>query len=378
MNKLDEIFDMRVANPPLDLSEFMKTQKDKTILLYGAGAFGSENLELFRRYGVEPFAFLDRNAKPDMKKMGIPVYHPDDPKLSSEIRETAYVYISITLPKHIMSGIQKDLMGFGYKNVSPVQIITAHQVRYDDVKDENPDSEYFSSRKEKIETAFGLMNDDESRETFLSCVKGHLLRDYSSYVETDSPCQYFDAGVKLEKGFGGFVDCGAYNGDSLETILKYCDSIETYIAFEPILDNFAMLSENSNKFADKIGKGFLYPCGVSDRTGVERFSIAASSSAVDENGELLPIIKMDDVLKNVPVTFLKMDIEGSEPMALRGASELIKKYKPDLAISVYHAANHFWDIPCMIHELVPEYKFYLRSHTPAYLESVLYCTCISD
>ena len=372
---LDEIFNFRAANPPVGLADFMNAQKGKTILLYGAGAFGRENLGLFRRYGVEPFAFLDRNAEPGMERMRVPVYRPDDAKLTSELRESAFVYISITLPKHIMSGIQSDLKQWGYKNVSPVQIITAHQVCYDDTKEENPSADYIESRKKSIETAYGLMGDDESRETFFFFVKGHLLRDYSSYKETDYPCQYFDAGVPLKKGFGGFVDCGAYNGDSLETILKYCDRIDTYIAFEPILDNFRMLSESTNRFIDRISKGFLYPCGVSDRTGVERFSIEASSSTIDENGELLPIIKMDDVLKNVPITFLKMDIEGSEPMALRGASELIRTQKPDLAISVYHSVNHFWDIPCMIHELVPEYKFYLRAHTPASLESVLYCTC---
>lgn len=372
---LDEIFDYRAVKPPIGLAEFMNAQKNKTILLYGAGAFGRENLGLFRRYGVEPYAFLDRNAVPGMERMGVPVYRPDDANLSSDLKESAFVYISITLPKRIMAEIMKDLSDWGYKNISPVQIVTAHQVVYDDIKEENPGTEYFKLRKKKIETAYRLMSDDESRETFLSCVKGHLLRDYSSYKETDYPCQYFDAGVPLKKGFGGFVDCGAYNGDSLEMILKYCDKIDTYIAFEPILDNFYMLSESTNKYIDRISTGFLYPCGVSDRTGVERFSIEASSSTIDENGELLPIIKMDDVLKNVPITFLKMDIEGSEPLALQGASELIRTQRPDLAISVYHSVNHFWDIPCMIHDLVPEYKFYLRAHTPASLESVLYCTC---
>lgn len=371
---LDEIFTARISNPPVGLAEFMESQKDKTILLYGAGAFGRENLSLFRKYGVEPFAFLDCNAEPGMERMGIPVYKPDDPELSLDYRKSVQVYISITLPKRIISGIQNDLKQLGYQNVSPVQIITAHQVCYDDSKEENPGTEYFKSRKDRIESVLKLMEDSESRETFLSCIKGHLLRDYTSYKETDFPCQYFDAGVPLNKGFGGFVDCGAYIGDSLETLLRYCDRLDTYIAFEPVLDNFEMLSKNTDKFIDRIGKGFLYPCGVSDRTGVERFSIAASSSTVDENGELLPIIKIDDVLKNVPVTCLKMDIEGSEPMALRGAAELIRTQKPDLEISVYHSVNHFWDIPYIIHEMVPEYKFYLRSHTPASLESVLYCT----
>lgn len=372
---LDEIFSLRAANPPVSLAEFMKLQKAKTILLYGAGAFGSENCSMFQRYGIRPFAFLDRNAKPDMQKLGIPVYHPDDPQLSREFRQECQVYISITLPKRNMDAIRNDLSRWGYRSVEPVQYITARQVCFDDSKQENPNKEYFRSRRNRMETALELMGDTESRMTFLSSVRGHLLRDYRGCVETEHPCQYFDAGVTLPKGLECFVDCGAYTGDSLETILRYRDSLDTYIAFEPIIDNFTALSKTADKLAGRIGSAFLYPCGVSDHTGVDRFSISASSSTIDENGELLPIVKIDDVIKNVAVTFLKMDIEGSEPMALRGAENLLQQHRPDLAISVYHAANHFWDIPCMLHEIVPEYKFYLRAHTPASLESVLYCSC---
>jgi len=372
---LDDVFEMRASTPPVSMAEFMKTQKDKKILLYGSGAFGRENLALFRRYGVEPYAFLDRGAEPGMEKMGIPVYHPDDPKLQPDFRRLCQVFISITLPKKAMNEVQSDLSGWGYQNVAPVQFITARQVKFDDSAEENPAEEYFRLRKERMERVLELMSDEESRETFLSCVGGHLLRDYASCAETDWPCQYFDAGVSLPKGFGCFVDCGAYTGDSLEAVLHYCNKLDTYIAFEPILNNFEKLSKTMSKLSDRVGCAFLYPCGVSDRTGAERFSLAASSSAVNENGELLPIVKLDDVLKNVPVTFLKMDIEGSELGAIRGAKELICRQRPDLAISVYHAVNHFWDIPYMIHEIVPDYRFYLRAHTPASLETVVYCTC---
>ncbi len=55
-----------------------------------------------------------------------------------------------------------------------------------------------------------------------------------------------------------------------------------------------------------------------------------------------------------------MDIEGSEYEALLGLKNKIKKYKPKLAISVYHNNDHLWQIPKLIYELNPDYKFYLR------------------
>jgi hypothetical protein len=58
--------------------------------------------------------------------------------------------------------------------------------------------------------------------------------------------------------------------------------------------------------------------------------------------------------------FIKMDIEGSEMEALKGAASTIKNRKPCLAISVYHKPEGIVTIPAFLQNLVPEYKFYLR------------------
>jgi FkbM family methyltransferase len=248
------------------------------------------------------------------------------------------------------------------------------QVGYDDIIELDPDKKYFEKNEEKIYKVLQMMSDDESCETYLSCLRAHLLRNYSSCVETDFPVQYFDAGVPCKKGFSYFIDCGAYTGDSLEAAMQHSENITGYVAFEPIPSNFLNLSKNINKLSDKITNSYLFPCGVSEKTGSIRFINSASSSSISQSGdgEILPIVSIDDALKKFPVTFLKMDIEGAEIMALRGGKNLITEYRPDLAISAYHFVNHYWDIPCLIHEIHPNYDFYLRSHSPATLETVLY------
>lgn len=374
--EIEHIFALRRAAPPIRIAEYMETLKKQTIVLYGAGAFGCENLRLLQKYGVQPVAFLDRGAKPNQEKLGLSVFHPNDDRLTAEFRAECQVYISITLPKHVMAGIKCDLTQWGYRHVKEVQTITARQVLFEGSIDENPAESYLESEKAKIDLALSLMSDRESIRTYLSCIKAHLLRRYEDCVETDYPSQYFDAGVPLKKGFSWFVDCGAYTGDCLDAVLSRCGSIQTYIAFEPIQDNFAALSQKVNQCGQSIHHSYLFPCGVTDQTGMAHFTLEASASTMSAQGEsTLPIMTLDDALKQVPVTFLKMDIEGAETAALRGAAHLIREQAPDLAISVYHAANHFWDIPCLIHEMNPDYKFYLRAHTPATLESVLYCTC---
>jgi FkbM family methyltransferase len=72
------------------------------------------------------------------------------------------------------------------------------------------------------------------------------------------------------------------------------------------------------------------------------------------------------------VDFIKMDIEGAELEALRGAENTIRRFRPKLAISVYHNFNDYWEIPLYIDSLGLGYKFSLRHFTIHAEESVLF------
>ncbi len=82
---------------------------------------------------------------------------------------------------------------------------------------------------------------------------------------------------------------------------------------------------------------------------------------------------IDSVVTDEQVSFIKMDIEGAEMSALRGARETIKRCKPRMAISIYHSNEDMLDIPEYIHSLVPEYRLFLRAHTMGVAETILYC-----
>ena len=84
-------------------------------------------------------------------------------------------------------------------------------------------------------------------------------------------------------------------------------------------------------------------------------------------------VTLDSFLKGGRITFLKADVEGMEMALLRGARSTIQRYKPKIGISVYHYSADIPVISLYLRELVPEYKFALRHHSPLLMETVLYC-----
>jgi hypothetical protein len=67
-----------------------------------------------------------------------------------------------------------------------------------------------------------------------------------------------------------------------------------------------------------------------------------------------------------------MDIEGAEGQALTGGREIIARHHPLIAVCLYHAPQHLWEIPFLIESWGLGYSFYIRSHLFNGFDVVLY------
>jgi len=122
----------------------------------------------------------------------------------------------------------------------------------------------------------------------------------------------------------------------------------------------------------------LWPCGVWNETTRLRFNSQGAASRPDDAGEIVPVVALDEVLQGFAPDFIKMDIEGAEPQALRGARRLIETNRPALAVCVYHRAAHLWQIVLELHSWRLDYDFFLRAHGFNGFDWVLYARPASD
>lgn len=173
-----------------------------------------------------------------------------------------------------------------------------------------------------------------------------------------------------------FVDAGALN---LETSLRFMEEcrnshVHNYriYAFEPDAASYERCKDMLKNMPNVFIK--LYHAGLwSEDTTLyfEETGNAASRISKEKTRTSIKAAALDSCISE-PVTFIKMDIEGAELEALKGSREIIKKYRPRLAISAYHKKEDLFELPSYIKELVPEYKLYFRHYSNASVETVLY------
>ena len=168
-----------------------------------------------------------------------------------------------------------------------------------------------------------------------------------------------------------FADVGALDGSTTEYFLKHFEDGHAYV-LEPNPKQFQITRESLRDYP----QAELFPYGAYDKNTTLRFDPQEGSEGgarVSESGDIeIEVRRLDDLLENRPVTFLKMDIEGSELAALRGAERIIREQRPKLAICVYHKPEDMWEIPSFILSCHPDYKLYLRHHSMLADETVLY------
>ena len=117
----------------------------------------------------------------------------------------------------------------------------------------------------------------------------------------------------------------------------------------------------------------IIPYGLWNERTELHFNQRGIGSKISESGtKVIVVDTIDNVCGNDRVTFIKLDIEGSEVEALRGAERIIRRDRPRLAISIYHKPEDYFEIPLLIREMVPEYKLYIRHHKPSAADTVLY------
>lgn len=216
---------------------------------------------------------------------------------------------------------------------------------------------------------FDRLADDESRQVFNDVLHYRLTGDHTVLANYSfrPQEQYFEDFMDFEREV--FVDAGGFDGDTTEQFCRrYPDYRQVYL-FEPSPQNIALARQRLAGFEhiEFIEKG------VSDSEGTLYFNAnEGSSSAVTLEGDSAIHVTTIDACIASEVSFIKMDLEGWEINALKGAAQHIARERPKLAIAVYHRPSDMWGIFNLVDSYAPGYRIYLRHYTESWTETVMF------
>lgn len=301
----------RQTDPFHKLLEWLKKRGDSAVVVFGAGFAGFEIVEALRYYGIEADCICDNNADLWGKK----IYRKQivQPKKLLELYRDASIIIASNLYSEEIYG---QLIGMGIEDATIFQSAC----------------EWWIGNKR----------------------------------------QYFDKDIMQIGKEEVFVDGGAYRGEDSRQFIEWCEGNYRKIhIFEPDEKNHAGVLENTGTENDRI---CLYNKGLWSKRDTLRFrGEHSAASKICEDGEsIVEVVSLDETLGGQEATFIKMDIEGCEMEALKGARNTIQNHHPKLAICVYHKPEDIIDIQLYIRELYSGYRFYLRHYSYIFTETVLY------
>lgn len=340
---------------------FSGYNKEIPVLFYGFGKGVIQAFEIFRQYKITPVAICDSNQeKHGQNYRGIPVIAIED-----ALKKYKDFYIFISAPTYA-----REISDYLKSYIKEERILF-----FSDFKQQEEHRKFMYENREFLEKLFERLHDDLSKTTLIKMLKGWVSCDNRYFYNICRDEQYFCKDIIQFKEQEVFVDAGAFTGDTIQEFIQLVNhNYKKIYALEPNV----MCFEELNKLKMRYPKVEIVYKGAFNKEGTYGFNnvsaISQSSAHLSNEDESAFKVEVDliDNIVNEPITFLKMDIEGAEIMALEGAKNSIIKARPKLAICVYHKFEDIVQIPKFIMNLDLNYRYYLRHHSYYMGETVFY------
>ena len=367
------------------MENFKKLAGERDVVLFGAGEGCMRFLNRMDSSSLQSVKYILTNKRRKIggALYGIPIASPDLLQ-SLDARKT----LAVITAKRAVVEIYKQITQISSCPIMVSEILT-HPVFAALTED-------LYIHQEELRQVSDILYDDISRKVYSEAIRRRMLYgtcDFSDLMVKNDieycPAFWF-ADSRPENEI--ILDCGAYNGDTLKKFTRiYGPKLKKIYLFECMPQSLKALEEIKFRLANQAytPEITIMPYALSNQEGKTAFASMdadPTASFVLESRSLAKTdlynreeiqVSVSTIDRLVPkeerVTQIKMDIEGSEYNALLGARETILRCKPKLAISLYHNGEHYYRLPLLVKEMVPEYKIAIRHHHRNHVDTDMYC-----
>jgi len=355
---------------------FPRLRPQDSIVLYGAGNLGMHTLRKLHQTGLSPVAFADDTPeKQGMLVEGLPVMSPAD-AVAKFGKQLVFVVTIMNAKLRFLDAKQRLEALTNRPVLSFLHV--AHQ--FPDVflpyyQFELPSQ--LQSKATEILEGSQLWADDESRRQFMAHIKFRLFPAYEA-LPRNREQGYLPGDVFSNLPANTvFVDCGAYDGDTIRQFLRQQNGhFGRIYAFEPDENNCDRLRAYVQSLGDDIAARVqIFNAAVGNARKEIGFNATGDMSAsfTESGSARVQVLPLDEVVATDGApSLLKFDVEGAEAEALEGARNLIRKSRPIVALSIYHRPDDLWHLPMQLNSMTDGYRFFLRTQGEDGMDVICY------
>ena len=371
---------------------FDKIRNHKNIILFGCGGKGRGAMPILKEHGIKIAAVCDNNqALWGTKFLDEYVVRGFD----SEIAALEDCCVIITTGIIYATEIQRKILK-SYPQIPIYHLSAPFKVESGLL----PESELRTRRSELAE-AYGLLQDDESRNIFLDTLNWKLtgnmlpLNQYALGYEAYS---FFDEAFIHTDEQSVYVDVGAYTGDTIACFLMFSrGKFKKIIGVEADHGNYSALSQmvrfskvehietyNLGLWSQEEKKIF-YTNSANETIHFGSPNLFQSVDVVADNDSLermkdkltedvLSLKTLDSLLKNEVPTIIKINALAADRKIILGGKHTLEQYKPALMLEFGVTQRDVFEMIPLIKQINSAYRFYIRrKRVFEDIKTVLYC-----
>lgn len=337
------------------------------IVIYGPNSVGQNLYHSLRRYrpDIDVVAFIDtfRRGNFDNK----PIVRLDDFKRS----EFEFDHILITMLGRLeqvlpnLQGIRKEKIGICFASTFNL-FGTRAPAHIDD----------WHVRVAKIRAALADDRDRTVWDVLTDGMSTQSLYGLAEYIVANNvPAETYLEHATIGQG-SVVIEGGPFDGATTLTFAEHVGHTGRVYAFEPVPpsslgDNLAAQPRLARRI--EVMAEALWA-----RSGTLYFSEDAAASHVAADGTGIPVraVSIDDFAASIDrLDLIKLDVEGAELPILSGATETIIRFRPQIAVTIYHGFDQFVLVPEYLVDLLKKYhyRFHITAHHVISIDVILHC-----
>ncbi len=319
--------------------------------IFGAGMLGVSLAGTLQRdrKDITIRSFVDSNKTGTLNN--IPVLNPD-----IFFKRTEKDHLVVVATHFWLREVLALLQDHGFVNIIISAIIPEETGEYSQVLDKH---------LQDIRIIEKELTGTRSKMVWQAVIQG-MRGDLSSLLQmflTRQGRQYLDHVILNKKNT--VIEGGMFDGTNTRQFAEIVGPEGKVIAFDPlparipdlppqvVVENMALWKETTTLYLLDKGAG------------------STVSRTQADNAKPIRAVDLDSYLRGQHADYIKLDVEGAELEVLQGAAETIRRHRPQLAVSIYHSPQDYFQVPLKIFSICTGYLFFLESYSPSMGDKIL-------